>query len=99
MPTYVYRTERGKGEEEYFEVVQPMSEDALTEHPETGEPVVRVPQMPMIGGRHSEASEKRSISDSNLDRLGFTKYVNTGNGYEKTAGAGPSKIKKEMYEE
>ena len=43
MPTYVYEViQNGEPTGERFEVVQPISEDPLTEHPETGEPVERV---------------------------------------------------------
>lgn len=38
MPTYEYRRKDGTT----FEVVQPMSEDALTECPTTGQPVKRI---------------------------------------------------------
>jgi putative FmdB family regulatory protein len=38
MPTYVYRREDGST----FELVQPISEDALTVDPETGQKVQRV---------------------------------------------------------
>lgn len=90
MPTYVYQViTDGPDEGEIFEVVQPMSDEPLTHHPETGEPVQRVPQAPHIGGDHSEVSEKRKLSDSNLDRLGFTKYVKSDAGYDKVAGKGP----------
>ncbi|MEQ9617434.1 MAG: hypothetical protein RLN60_05305 [Phycisphaerales bacterium] len=93
MPVYVYRITSGPNEGEMFEVVQPMSEDALTEHPESGDPVERVIQPPMIGGKHSSAREKSMLSDNNLDRMGFTKYVKTGDGsYEKTAGKGPGSL-------
>jgi len=92
MPTYVYEVinEDGTGGE-WFEVVQSMSEKPITKHPETGEPVRRVIQAPMIGGKFSEASTKKSLSNENLDRLGFTKYEKVGKGqYEKKAGQGPS---------
>ena len=37
-----------------------------------------------------------NLSDSNLERLGFTKYKKAGGGkYEKTAGQGPSVISKD----
>ena len=50
----------------------------------------------MVNGQHSDASDKRKVSDSNLDRLGFTKYQKVGDGtYEKTAGAGPKVIKRD----
>ncbi len=93
MPVYVYEVvlENGDGGER-FEVVQPMSEAPLTRHPESGQPVRRVIQPPMIGGRHSTTSEKARLSDSNLERMGFTKYVKGDRGYERTAGTGPDTI-------
>lgn len=97
MPTYVYQVITDDASEgELFEIVQSMRDEPLTRHPETGQPVRRVPQAPHIGGDHSETSEKRKLSDSNLDRLGFTKYVKSDSGYDKVAGAGPdlSKIRK-----
>lgn len=89
MPTYVYQVVRPDGRGEVFEVIQRMTEPPLAKHPETGEPVQRIPQAPMIGGDHSTAADKRKLSDKNLDRLGFTKYVKSGNGYDKVAGSGP----------
>jgi len=89
MPTYVYEIldDRGEGTGEWFEYVQPMREDALTEHPETGAPVRRVPQAPNIAGKWSDMKAKSVLSDKNLDRLGFTKYQRKGEGYmERTAG-------------
>lgn len=94
MPTYVYAVVHPDGSlGEHFEVVQKMSDSALERHPETGAPVRRVPQAPMLGGQHSSAADKRKISDANLDRMGFTKYQKVGDGkYEKTAGDGPKTI-------
>ena len=94
MPTYVYQVITDDDSEgEIFEVVQPMSDDPLTKHPETGEPVHRIPQAPHIAGEWSDQSTNRKLSDKNLDRLGFTKYQRAGDGfYEKKAGSGPSVI-------
>ncbi|MEN0021083.1 MAG: FmdB family transcriptional regulator [Planctomycetota bacterium] len=95
MPTYVYEVldEQGNGTGECFEVVQRMSEDALTKHPESGKPVRRIPQAPTIPGKWSDAGMKQGVSDSRLNELGFTKYQKTSDGnYEKTAGKGPSFI-------
>ncbi len=88
MPTYVYQVVTKDGSEgEIFEVVQKMSEPALTKHPETGEPVQRLPQAPGI------VTEAGKLSNKNLDRLGFTKYERAGDGfYEKKAGGGPNVI-------
>ncbi|HAW95079.1 MAG TPA: FmdB family transcriptional regulator, partial [Phycisphaerales bacterium] len=55
MPTYVYAVILEDGSNgEHFEVVQPMSDDALTKHPETGEPVRRVPVAPNLPLSHSD---------------------------------------------
>ncbi len=97
MPTYVYAVVKPDGSlGEHFELVQKMSDEPLAKHPETGEPVRRVPQAPMVGGAHSDAADKRKLSDSNLDRMGFTKYQKVGDGkYEKTAGEGPKSISRD----
>ena len=95
MPTYVYQViTDADSEGEIFEVVQKMSEDALTEHPETGEKVKRVITAPNIAGKWSELSKGGGMmSNKNLDRLGFTKYERAGDGhYEKKAGSGPNVI-------
>jgi len=94
MPTYVYQViTEDDSEGEVFEVVQRMSEAALTKHPETGEPVRRIPQAPVIPGNWSDHATKQKLSDKNLDRLGFTKYEKAGDGnYEKKAGKGPNVI-------
>ena len=95
MPTYVYEivAPDGEGTGECFEVVQPMSEDPLSKHPETGEPVRRGPQAPNIAGKWSDMKGKSQLSNKNLDRLGMTKYEKRGDGYyEKTAGKGPKTI-------
>ena len=87
MPTYVYQVVTDDGSEgEIFEVVQKMSDPALKKHPETGEKVQRIPQAPNISGGDI-------LADKNLDRLGFTKYTNAGDGhFEKNAGEGPNVI-------
>ncbi|MFK7959070.1 MAG: FmdB family transcriptional regulator [Phycisphaerales bacterium] len=93
MPTYIYQVITDDDSGEIFEVVQPMSDDALTEHPETGEPVRRIPAVPTILGNWSDHATNQKLSDKNLDRLGFTKYQKAGDGkYEKRAGSGPNVI-------
>ena len=85
MPTYVYEIVKPDGTGgDRFELLQSMAEAPLEKHPETGEPVRRV-----ITG----IGNPKVLSDKNLDRLGFTKYVKSGDGkYEKTVGSGPSQI-------
>ncbi len=95
MPTYAYQvTTDDDTEGEIFEVFQKMSDDPLTEHPETGAPVQRIPVAPNIAGKWSELGKDGGImSNKNLDRLGFTKYERAGDGhYEKKAGSGPNVI-------
>ncbi|MGD9855720.1 MAG: FmdB family transcriptional regulator [Planctomycetaceae bacterium] len=99
MPTYVYEIIQPDGQPgEQFEVVQRISEPPLTQHPQSGEPVRRVIQPVFIGGTWSESSMHRSVkNDKKLDRLGFTKYVKSGDGvYEKRAGKGPDVITRDQ---
>ncbi len=94
MPTYRYAIQLADGTTgAEFEVDQSMSDAPLDAHPETGEPVTRVFTAPNLVLRHGSNIERARMSDSNLDRLGFTKYVKAADGrYEKTAGAGPQRI-------
>ncbi len=97
MPTYVYEViENGQPTGERFEVVQSMSDEPLAKHPESGKPVRRVILPPNIGGRYSDGAMNRSMAnDGKLDKLGFTKYVKSGDGkYEKAFGSGPKNIQK-----
>lgn len=94
MPVYTYQVIHDDGSEgEVFEYAHGMSEPPLTEHPETGEQVVRVYQATHIAGNGNERIQKQNTSDKNLERLGFTKYVRNGKGhYEKHVGSGPDRI-------
>ena len=95
MPTYRYVTVKPDGGDcEPFEVFQRMTEPALERHPETGEPVRRVPVVPNLPLTHGDAAEKQKLSNKNLERLGFTKYERAGDGfYERKAGKeGPRTI-------
>ena len=98
MPTYVYEVVNPDGSSgEEFEIVQSMSEPTLQKHPATGLPVRRVFTAPMVGGRWSDDAMSRGVNDDKkLERLGFTKYVKSGDGtYEKTVGKGPRSISKD----
>lgn len=98
MPFYVYEIIREDGQPgEQFEVFQQISDEPLTEHPETGEPVQKVITGCFIGGSWSDsAMKKNSSDDKKLDQMGFTKYVKAGDGYyEKRAGKGPDLIHKD----
>ena len=92
MPLYVYQVIEADGSEgETFEVLQGMSEPELTTHPENGKPVRK-----LIAGANAITHYTNSqLSNSNLGKLGFTKYEKAGDGYyEKTAGSGPDVIKR-----
>lgn len=96
MPLYVYEVvlPDGTGGAQ-FEVLQKMSDDPLTKHPDTGEPVRRVFGEPNAPRAWTDSQGKAAVSDKNLAAKGFTKYVKTDKGtYEKTAGAGPKKLKR-----
>lgn len=96
MPTYVYEvlSKDGKPTGETFEVVQSMKDATLTKHPETGKPCRRAIVAPNIAGKWSDIKGKGALSNTNLERLGFTKYERKGKGYmERVAGKqGPKSI-------
>lgn len=97
MPMYVYEVLNAKGEPtgDSFEFFQPMKDAALTRHPESGKPVRRAITAPNIAGKWSDLKSRSTLSNKNLERLGFTKYERKGDGYmEKTAGKhGPRELR------
>ncbi|MBC7855320.1 MAG: FmdB family transcriptional regulator [Pirellulaceae bacterium] len=98
MPIYVYEViTADESDGEQFEIFQSMADAPLTKHPESGLAVRRVFQPPAIGGKWSDSAMGKSVADDKkLDRLGFTKYVKSGDGtYEKRAGKGPDVISKD----
>ena len=91
MPTYAYAVIKPDGSDgEPFEVLQRITDEPLTKHPETGEPVRRLVVAPQV----QTQTDKGRFSKKNLDRLGFTRYERKGSGYyERTAGnQGPDSI-------
>lgn len=97
MPMYLYETVLPDGSGgETFEFLQNIHEPALTAHPQTGAPIRRKVTAPAWSpkgfGKHDK---KEQLSDRNLEKLGFTKYVKGNGGYEKTVGSGPDLIKRE----
>jgi predicted nucleic acid-binding Zn ribbon protein len=98
MPLYDYEFVNDDGSSgEQFELFQRMSEAPLAKHPESGRPIRRVFTAPAIGGKWSDSAMAKSVADDKkLDRLGFTKYVKSGDGtYEKRAGKGPDVISRD----
>lgn len=97
MPIYVYEVISDDDSGPQFEIFQSMADEPLKKHPETGQAVRRVFQAPAIGGKWSDSAMGKSVADDKkLDRLGFTKYVKSGDGtYEKRAGKGPDVISRD----
>ena len=95
MPTYVYGVILSEDEEavgETFEVEQSIKDPPLTHHPQTGQPIRRLLCAPFVAGTWSPLKSKNLLSDKKLAEKGFTKYVKTSNGYEKSAGSGPDRL-------
>ena len=97
MPLYVYQVIREDGQPgERFEIMQGIRDAALTEHPETGEPVKRVVAAPAVAGSHSQTAIERKLKDPNqLENMGFTRYEKQGSTYVKPAGKGPDQIQRD----
>ena len=98
MPIYVYETMPQDGSEgERFEIQQSMRDDALTHHPETGEPVRRVLLPPNLATRYTPGQTKERLDNKSVEKAGFTKYEkdkSTGK-YHRVAGKnGPDVITK-----
>jgi len=95
MPMYVYQEILPDGSNgERFDALQKMSDAALTTHPQTGNPVHRVLTAAFTPKPFMGHDKKEQMSDRNLEKLGFTKYVKGKGGYQKTAGDGPDMIKR-----
>jgi hypothetical protein len=95
MPLYVYEEvlPDGTGGNQ-FEILQPIAAEPLTQHPQSGVPVRRCFTSATISKPWSSQSNTTKLSDKNLDKMGFTKYVKGKGGYEKTCGDGPDLIRK-----
>ena len=93
MPTYVYGvilSEDDNAVGETFEIEQGIKDPPLTHHPQTGQPVRRVMCAPFVAGIWSPMKMKRNVSDKNLEKKGFTKYIKNRDGqYERRTGKGP----------
>ena len=95
MPTYVYQETLPDGSDgERFEILQRISDEPLTVHPRTGNAVRRVVTAAFTPKPFLGHDKKEQLSDRNLEKLGFTKYVKGKGGYEKAAGEGPDLIKR-----
>lgn len=91
MPTYTYRSEEPCDQcGGVQEIMQRMSDAPLSACEECGKCLKRVVSLPMPA-----MVNKSGLSDSRIEKAGFTKYVRTGDGkYEKTVGSdiAPAKL-------
>ena len=91
MPMYVYDVLDDEGAVcGSFEIIQKITAEPLTKHPETGQTLRMKMQAPFVGKKTNGELPKADLSDRNLEKLGFTKYQKSRKGgYEKILGDGP----------
>jgi predicted nucleic acid-binding Zn ribbon protein len=91
MPIYVYEIINEDGTPgDRFEIHQSMKDDALRQHPETGQPVRRVLLPPNLASKYTPGQTKNKLDNRNVEKAGFTKYEKdklTGK-YHRVAGSG-----------
>lgn len=75
MPIYVYETVTEHGGGERFEILQSLHEAHLSHHPETGEPVRRVPAAPGIRTRGLKRSARVDKSSAAATPCGCASNV------------------------
>jgi predicted nucleic acid-binding Zn ribbon protein len=98
MPIYIYEVvnEDGSGGQR-FELQQSMKDDALTTHPETGQPVRRVLLPPNLATRYTPGQTKSRLDNRNVEKAGFTKYEKdklTGQYHRVAGSSGPDVLKR-----
>lgn len=97
MPIYTYQLVTPAGDGAVIEIFQPIDAAPLTHHPDTGVPLRKLITAPNLPLKYGRSAEKTRLSDSNVARHGFTKYVREGKGhYVKTAG-GDSRAPSELH--
>ena len=89
MPIYVYETIKPDGSSgERFEILQSMKDDAISKHPDSGEPVRRVFLPPNLASRYTPGQTQSKLDNKNVEKAGYTKYEKdklTGK-YNRVAG-------------
>jgi predicted nucleic acid-binding Zn ribbon protein len=87
MPIYLYEyLDSDANPREQVELMQKMSDPPLAVHPDNGRPIQRIVARPSVKGLVDSRGDAM-LKDSNLEKMGFTKYVRSEKGtYEKTAG-------------
>ncbi|GAB4276745.1 MAG TPA: FmdB family transcriptional regulator [Opitutae bacterium] len=96
MPIYLFQVVKKDGSRgEIIEVERSMQDPDPQEHPDTGEPLVRIYAPPNLTFRHTAGKTKRLLEDKNIEKAGFTKYVRdkmTGDYYKVVGSQGPDVI-------
>ena len=90
-PMYVYDVLDDEGAVcGLFEIIQKITAEPLTKHPETGQTLRMKMSAPFVGRKANNPLPKADISNRNLGKLGFTKYQKSPKGgYDRVAGDGP----------
>ena len=97
MPVYQYVVLNEKEPQEIIEIEQDVDAPPLTQHPITKERIKKVPTSPSLSLNHSSSSEKKILSEENLDKNGFSVYHKdqTDGTYQKASGPGAESIRPE----
>ena len=72
MPVFQYVVLNGKDPQEIIEIEQGLSDHPLKSHPITKEPIRKLISSPTLSLRHSDANDKRILSEANLKKNGFS---------------------------
>ena len=93
MPFYEYQASSETACDtcrEAFTRLEKLDARPLEQCPDCGAPIRRV-----ISAPHVVSGQAHRLSESNIEKHGFTQYRRAGGGvYEKTAGKGPKEIRK-----
>ncbi len=94
MPVYQYVVLSGKQPQEVIEIEQGIDDAPLAQHPITKEPIRKVLTSPSLSLNHSDTNEKKSLSEENLNKHGFSVYHKdkSDGTYQKKSGMGPDSI-------
>ena len=94
MPVFQYVVLNGNEPQEVIEIEQGLSDPPLKSHPITKEPIRKLISSPSLSLRHSDANEKRILSDENLKKNGFSLYQkdHSDGTYAKKTGDGPQSL-------
>jgi len=94
MPVFQYVVLNGKDPQEIIEIEQGLCDHPLKSHPITKEPIRKLISSPTLSLRHSDANDKRILSEANLKKNGFSLYQkdHSDGTYGKKTGDGPESL-------